>query len=180
MINKLIPLLTFDFLDYFKKYDLKDKICVEIGSGDSTIYWSNYFKKIISYENDLNYFNDIKEKTKNMLNVNILKLQKDIFSDVIFKKNINEADVVIIDNNPNFIDREKFCIFVDKNKNEKSLIVLDNGTWNLNAYHYMLKNYFCMDFPGKNKDNEITVTSLFFKKKTHEYMNYTKLENIVN
>ena len=177
MINKLIPRLTFDFLDYFKKYDLKDKICVEIGSGDSTIYWSNYFKKIISYENDLNYFNDIKEKTKNMLNVNILKLQKNIFNDVIFKKNINEADVVIIDNNSNYIKRKDFCIFVKENKNKNSLIVLDNGTWNINAYNYLIEHFFCLDFPGINKQNELTVTSLFFEEKKKEYFDYTILKN---
>jgi hypothetical protein len=169
MINKLIPLLTFDFLDYFKKYDLKDKICVEIGSGDSTVYWSNYFKKIISYENDLNYFNDTKEKTKNISNVEVLKLEKNIFNDVNFKKNIYESDVIIIDNNPNYIDRKYFCMFVNENKNEKSLIVLDNGTWNMDAYEYLIKNFFCLDFTGLNKKNELTVTSLFFERKKEEY-----------
>lgn len=176
MKNESIPLLTYDFLNYFKKYDLKDKICVEIGSGDSTIYWSNYFKKIISYENDINYLNDIKEKTKNILNVDILKLEKNIFNDVNFKKNINESDVIIIDNNPNYIERKDFCIFVNENKNEKSLIILDNGTWNIAAYEYLIKNFFCLDFPGINKENELTVTSLFFKKKIKEYFNYTVLK----
>jgi hypothetical protein len=177
MINKLIPLLTFNFLDYFKKYDLKNKICVEIGSGDSTIYWSNYFKKIISYENDLNYFNDIKQKTKNMLNVEILKLEKNIFYDVNFKKNINESDVIIIDNNPNYIKRKDFCVFAKENKKEEGLIVLDNGTWNIDAYDYLIKHFFCLDFPGINEQNELTVTSLFFKERKKEYFNYTILNN---
>jgi hypothetical protein len=172
-LNELIPRLTYDFIDHFKKYDLKDKICVEIGSGNSTIYWSNYFKKIISYENDLNYFNDIKQKTKNMLNVEILKFEKNIFYDVNFKKNINEADVIIIDNNPAFIDRKNFCVFAKENKKEESLIVLDNGTWNIDAYDYLIKNFFCLDFPGINKNNKLTVTSLFFQKKTEAYFNFS-------
>jgi hypothetical protein len=172
-LNELIPTLTYDFINYFKKYDLKDKICVEIGSGDSTFYWSNYFKKIISYENDLNYFNDIKQKTKNMLNVEILKFEKNIFYDVFFKKNIYEADVIIIDNNPAFIDRKDFCVFAKENKKEESLIVLDNGTWNIDAYDYLIKNFFCLDFPGINKNNMLTVTSLFFKKKTENYFDFS-------
>ena len=175
MKNESIPLLTYDFLNYFKKYDLKGKICVEIGSGDSTVYWSNYFKKIISYENDLNFFNDVKEKTKNMSNVEILKFEKNIFDDVNFKKNIYEADVIIIDNIPNYISRKDFCFFSKENKKKESIIVLDNGTWNIDAYQYMFENFFCLDFPGKNKFNEITVTSIFFKEKTKEYMNYTVL-----
>jgi hypothetical protein len=173
------PNLTFNFLNYLNSFNLKEKICLEIGAGESTIYWSNLFKKVISYENDLIFLTKLKKKCKNISNIKLFNFDKNIFNKKKFKKNVELADYIIIDNNPNFIDREKFCIFVNKNKNKKSLIVLDNGTWNLNAYNYMLKNYFCMDFPGKNKDNEITVTSLFFKKKTHEYMNYTKLENIV-
>jgi hypothetical protein len=163
--NELIPLLTYDFLNYFKKYNLKNKICVEIGSGDSTVYWSNYFKKIISYENNLNYFNDVKEKTKNILNVEVLKYEKNIFNDINFKKNIYEADIIIIDNNPNYLNRKDFCVFAKENKKKESMIVLDNGTWNTDAYQYMLDNFFCQDFPGKNKSNQATVTSIFFEEK---------------
>lgn len=170
-------MLTFDFLNYFKKYNLKDKICIEIGSGDSTVYWSNYFKKIVSYENDLNCLNSIKEKTKNILNIEILKLEKNIFNDVNFKKYINKADVIIIDNNPAFIKRKDFCVFAKENKKEESLIILDNGTWNIDAYDYLISNFFCLDFPGINKENELTVTSLFFEKKRKEYFNYTILKN---
>jgi hypothetical protein len=169
MENNLIPKLTFTFLDYFKKYDLKDKICVEIGSGNSTVYWSNYFKKIISYENGFDYFKDTKEKTKNILNVEVFKFDKTIFEDFNFKKNIEIADFIIIDNDSNFIDRKEFCIFSKQNKKKECCIILDNGTWNLDAYNYMLDNFFCLDFPGINIVNDVTVTSIFFKEKTKEY-----------
>ena len=175
MKNNSTPLLTYNFLNYFEKYNLKNKICVEIGSGDSTIYWSNYFKKIISYENDLNFFNDVKEKTKNISNIEVLKYEKNIFNDDNFKKNINEADVIIIDNDANYINRKHFCFFAKKNKKKESMIILDNGTWNIEAYQYMFDNFFCLDFPGQNKYNEVTVTSIFFEEKTKEYVNYTIL-----
>ena len=165
MIDKPIATLTLSFLDFFKKTNFKDKICVEIGSGDSTIYWSEYFKKIISYENNLDYLNELKKRTKNILNIDVLKFEKKIFSDIYFKKNINDADVIIIDNDPTFINRKNFCIFAKENKKKESLIILDNGTWNLDAYNYLKKNFFCLDFPGLNKANELTVTSLFFEQR---------------
>lgn len=165
MINKPIPTLTLSFLDFFKKTNFKDKICVEIGSGDSTIYWSEYFKKIISYENNLNYLNELKKRTKNILNIDVLEFKKNIFSNIYFKKNIHDADVIIIDNDPDFISRKDFCIFAKENKKEKSLIILDNGNWNIDAYDYLIKNFFCFDFPGLNKTNELTVTSLFFEER---------------
>ena len=55
------------------------------------------------------------------------------------------------------------------------MIILDNGTWNIEAYQYMFDNFFCLDFPGQNKYNEVTVTSIFFEEKTKEYVNYTIL-----
>jgi len=170
MINTPIPTLTLNFLDYFKKYDLKNKICVEIGCGDSTIYWSKYFKKIISYENNLNYLNELKKRTKNILNIDVLKFEKKIFNDIHFKKNINDADVIIIDNDPTFINRKNFCIFAKKNKKKESLIILDNGNWNIDAYDYLIKNFFCFDFPGLNKTNELTVTSLFFEERKKYFL----------
>ena len=83
----------------------------------------------------------------------------------ILKKNINDADVIIIDNDPTFINRKNFCIFAKENKKEKSVIILDNGNWNIEAYNYLIKIFFCCDFPGLNKTNELTVTSLFFEER---------------
>ena len=34
------------------KIDLKNKNLLEIGSGESTVYWSNYFGQVCSYEDD--------------------------------------------------------------------------------------------------------------------------------
>ena len=169
MKNDLIPILTSNFLNYFKTINLNNKICVEIGSGNSTIYWSNYFKKIISYENNIDYYNKIKNCIKNINNIELLEFNKNIFDDLNFKKNIQKADVIIIDNDPKFINRKYFCVFAKKNRKKDNIIILDNGTWNLDAYDYMLNNFFCLDFPGINRDNEVTVTSIFFKEKTKEY-----------
>jgi hypothetical protein len=106
-----------------------------------------------------------------------VKLEKNIFNDLDFKKNINEADITIIDNNPKYIKRKDFCIFVKENKNKNGMIVLDNGTWNIDAYDYLIKNFFCLDFPGVNKENELTVTSLFFEERKKEYFEYIISKN---
>jgi hypothetical protein len=33
----------------------------------------------------------------------------------------------------------------------------------------LLNYFFCQDFPGINMENQITVTSLFFERKTDKY-----------
>jgi hypothetical protein len=154
------PLLTDSFLDYFVSHKLQDKILVEIGAGDSTIFWGKHFNKVISYESDGRYFDYLKEKI-NKDNTELILFDNNIFEDSKFLANIKIADYIIIDNNPMHIDRYYFCRYAKENKKESCPIILDNGTWNLWAYQYLQHYFFCMDFPGVNKADELTVTSMF-------------------
>jgi hypothetical protein len=38
----------------------------------------------------------------------------------------------------------------------------------MQAFMFLRNNYYCMDFPGKNKWNEDTVTSIFFTEKNNQ------------
>jgi hypothetical protein len=170
--NSYYPLLTHNFLNYFVNDTLNDKILLEIGSGDSTLFWENHFSKVISYEDDHTFF----IKLSNIVGTNKTELyffDHKIFEDMTFLKNVQRADYIIIDNNPNNIDRTFFCEFVKKYKKDSSSIILDNGTWNLNAYNCLLQDFFCKDFPGTNKKNELTVTTIFDTKRDLKYFNYT-------
>lgn len=167
-IDDTIPTLTYPFLDYFSNYNLEDKILLEIGSGNSTLFWENKFKKVISYENDISYFNHISSKIKND-STELLFYDLGIFEDKKFIQNIKIADYIIIDNNPLFIPRGSFSIFSHKNMKKDATIILDNGTWNLDAYNYLIKHFFVKDFPGLNNYNQLTVTSIFSPQKTDDY-----------
>ena len=48
------PNLTNSFVSFFINSfrDIKNKTLLEIGSGESTVYWSNYFGQVCSYEDD--------------------------------------------------------------------------------------------------------------------------------
>jgi len=169
-----MPLLTYDFLNYFVNDSLKSKTLLEIGSGDSTLFWQTYFGKVLTYEHDPNYYNSLKDKiNNNITELNLFDIH--VFNDSKFRNDVNLADYIIIDNDPNYVDRYHFCKFVVENKKHNSSIILDNGTWNLSAYKYLNQYFFCKDFPGINRDNEITVTSIFEVKRTPEYYDYTKI-----
>jgi len=166
------PLLTHNFLNYFVNDTLNDKILLEIGSGDSTLFWENHFSKVMSYEDNYDFFIRLNGKI-NSKKTNLNLFNQSIFEDVTFLKSVQEADYIIIDNNPNNIDRTFFCEFVKTYKKDSSSIILDNGTWNLNAYNCLLQDFFCKDFPGTNKENELTVTTIFDIKRDPKYFNYT-------
>ena len=169
------PNLTNSFVSFFINSfrDLKDKTLLEIGSGESTVYWSNYFGQVCSYEDDPQWASTINVSDNVDL---VLNNPSTIFEDDFFKRRIETSDFIIIDNNPKVLPRERFCEFVEKHQSDNSQVILDNCTWNLDAYNFMLGRYFCMDFPGQNKSGETTVTSLFFAKKTSKYFSPEQIE----
>ncbi len=160
----LLPTLTYSFIEYFKNIDTKNKTLLELGSGNSTIYWQNFFSKIYSYDNNLEYQQTFHDKIDTKV-VELLHFDKDIFTNKTFIAHVQAADYIIIDNNPKFIGRDLFCKFTLKNMNEDCFIILDNGDWNPKAYLYLFDNMFCRDFPGLNTANEDTLTSIFFGRR---------------
>ena len=170
--NESLPLLTYDFIEYMSQKKLDDKILVEIGSGDSTLYWETKFKKVISYENNHFFYEKIL-KTKSKESTEIKLFDQTIFYSNNFLNDVRKADYIIIDNRPDFISRYDFSVFCKKNMKLGSSIVLDNGTWNLEAYSYLVNQFFVKDFPGKNKNSELTVTSIFEKLRDLKYYEYT-------
>ncbi len=173
------PLLTHGFVDYLTHPDrnLSGKTLLEIGSGDSTIYWASHFKEVCSYEHDTEWVTELNSNYEIPDNVCLRHYEPNsIFSDDEFINRVRESDYVVIDNNPRVIPRGIFSKFVAEKMKEDARIVLDNGTWNMDAYVYLIQNFFCLDFPGINKNNELTVTSLFFSRKTANYFNYTTID----
>ena len=62
-----------------------------------------------------------------------------------------------------YISRRTFAQIINKYRKEESIIVLDNGTWNMDTYRFLRENYYCIDFPDE-RDGKKTETSVFFKK----------------
>ena len=161
-MKKTIPLLTFDFIDWIEEQDTKEKIIIEFGSGDSTIYFSNKFKKVITYEDEVEWINLIKSKgidnvVVNHLDYNFYKKEPNYFT---------EADFILIDNNPR---NKNLRLYVAQNLIEKinyqNILILDNSNWNSDCYFYLRTKYKSFkDFIGLNYKSETTVTSVFYDR----------------
>ena len=159
------PDLSADFLDWIKKNNFIDKTIVEIGSGYSTIFFTKYFNFVYSFEDNEEWFKTIKEITneKKINNLKLSKFDTETIKNDDFIGLISTADVFLIDNNPMYISRRTFAQIINKYRKEESIIVLDNGTWNMDTYRFLRENYYCIDFPDE-RDGKKTETSVFFKK----------------
>ena len=173
---KPYPLLTKNFIEFFIKKDLSEKVLLELGSGLSTIFWADYFRKVYTYESDPNWIKKLEEYGIPK-NVEIFKVKdRTIFEDFKFVTQIKNSDYIIIDNDSTPIPRIDYAKFITLHKKEESQIILDNGTWQPIVYKFLQENFFCRDFPGTNIDKQITVTSLFFERKTEKYDHIHYLE----
>jgi hypothetical protein len=163
-MSSITPLLTNTFLKFFLNLDLKDKTYLEIGAGDSTIFFSKYFKQVISFEDSHVWYDKI-----DMLKIPNVDLHFFRFNTVFGEETKNklryylkEADYIMIDNDPSRTTRTAFAHFIDKHKTPNSIIILDNGEKNIEALTFLKNNYYCLDFPGKRNDESFSVTSIFF------------------
>ena len=170
-MKKPYPLLTPTFIEYFIQKDLKNKTLLELGSGLSTIFWADYFKEVYTYDNNPNWIQKLKNEYGIPKNVELnVENPNTIFKDSKFLDYVKNCDYIIIDNDPNHIPRGIYTQYVIIHKKEDSQIILDNSTWNHDAYKILLDYFFCRDFPGTNMENQITVTSLFFEKISDKYI----------
>ena len=164
----IAPLLTKNFLRYFNKLKTKTKTYLEIGSGDSTIYFSKHFKKVISLEDNKTFFNIISNNKPK--NVDIKFFNRKNIGNLLKTELDKKPNYVMIDNNPCYISRFDIAKFIHFNKQNDCIILLDNGNWNMQTFMFLRTNYYCMDFPGLNKHNQNTVTSIFFTGKNSNYV----------
>ena len=162
------PLLSPEFLDWIKKGNFSKSTILEIGSGESTLFFSNYFKYVHSFEDDPEWLDKTKKNIELVDNVEINKFDNTIFNNEDFIYKISNSDVILIDNNPKNIGRHEFAYFVHHHKKKGSIIILDNGDWNIDAYEFLRSKYYCLDFLRKDKreDNQLTQTSVFFHLRT--------------
>ena len=180
--DKQLPLLTWSFLDFIKTLDLKEVTLHELGSGGSTIWFSEIFKYVKSYETN----NDWYKKLKPLLKDNVfLKLSE---LDDIYKCSIKfkPTDWLLID------FAGKRTKFINKliglsDDQIPAQVILDNPEWYRNGAKLLNdRGYTEIPFFGfKSGESIIACTSLFilknhFKLKTLTEFHYPMFSKKMN
>jgi 16S rRNA A1518/A1519 N6-dimethyltransferase RsmA/KsgA/DIM1 with predicted DNA glycosylase/AP lyase activity len=155
------PLLTESFIKWLNKQELKNSTIIEFGSGESTEYFNNLFKKTISFEHDPKWYEFTKSKNLNRTEIHLLN--ENVFDD--YYTNIKEADYILIDNDPNYMTRGFIASMVLEKCHTDAQIILDNSEGHPHAYTYLSGMHInTSNFTGKNKLNQMTTTSLFYER----------------
>ena len=180
--SKHQPLLTWPFIDFINTLDLKNIILHELGAGSSTIWFSNKFKNIESYETNQDWYEKLKPLIKSNVSLKLTKLENIYECKIQFKSN----DWLLID----FAGkRTKFIQELVKLSDDliPAQIILDNSECYRNGARILIdRGYSEIPFFGfKSGKSIIDCTSLFilknhFKLKTLTEFHYPMFSNKMN
>ena len=165
------PMLSLPFLDWFESYDFSAFNLIEFGSGNSTNYFAEKVKNVISFETDLYYFNSLKPNLLNNVDYKFIE------SDDLTTK---QLDIVIDEKTIIFVDCAANRFLTTKNIFKLKLpniFILDNSERYKNTCKYIYsKGYTEIPFWGiRLEEPEEACTSVFIKntfnmiEKNYEY-----------
>lgn len=153
--NNPIPWFTYPAIDYLCQLDLSDKVMLEWGSGNSSLFFSKKVKNIYSIEHDENWYNKIKGMN--------IDNQKIIWADSNYELKPEELnisfDIILIDG----IKREACSEKAHSMLTKGGLIILDNSDRHPNiALKYRDLGFIEVDFHGFGPINDYTWTTSIF------------------
>ncbi len=143
-----IPWLTYSSIHFInQKLNLRPMSVFEFGSGNSTIWFSSRVERIISIENDIDFYNRMLKKFSTISNISYeLKTLNDNYSSKI-QEYENAFDILIIDGRER-VQCAKNCI---KALKKDGIIIFDNSDriQYQEAYDFIEENQFKkLEFKG--------------------------------
>ncbi len=162
-----IPWYTYPAIEYLSQFDYTNKKVFEFGCGYSSLFWARRAGKVISIEDNLDWF-DKWQKEFNEPNLNVKwRDEGEIYEQAIFEEN-EKYDVIVIDGK-----RRNFCAETAvKALNDGGMIILDDSDRVNTSAEYVktidiLKSadLLQVDFYGFCPMNNYTkTTSVFFSR----------------
>ena len=153
-----IPWFTYPAIEFLNQFNYTEFDIFEWGSGNSSFYFAQKCKSIISIEINSEWY-DLNNEYKLKNQTFILSNEENFDSEIM---NFNQSfDIIIIDS----IKRNECAKTALKKLKENGLIILDNSERHPEICQFLRENNFTeIDFHGFGPINNYTWTSsIFFK-----------------
>ena len=153
-----LPWITFPAIEYLAQLDLREKALFEWGSGESTLFFAERCKSVISVDHDPHYYALYKDRAPN---AEVYLRDISNFAEVIDDFN-TIFDVIAIDSER----RADCCKKALKHLSSGGLIIFDNSNWHGACCKLMRDaGLIQVDFHGMGAHNDYAwTTSLFFTR----------------
>ena len=154
------PLLTWPFLDFVDGLDVGRESLLELGAGESTLWFSSRFARVRSFETDAEWFRALSARVGPNVELTQAGLAQLEDADIAYRK----EDWVLVDfagKRTRFLSR----FFAGLARDDRpAVVVLDNADWYRRGADILKQNdYVEIPFYGfKSGQSWISCTSLFF------------------
>lgn len=118
-----IPWYSYPAIEYIKQLDFSDKSVFEYGSGNSTRFWAERCKKLVSVEDNREWFDKIKTKIPATVEYLFFEHKNEYIESI--RQFPNEFDFIIIDGSY----RYDCAVEALKKLRNDGFIILDNSDW---------------------------------------------------
>jgi hypothetical protein len=167
-----IPWYTYPAIEYLRNLDFTDKTVFEYGSGNSTLFWADRVKRIVSVEDNADWFNKINLKRKSNSEL-LLRPSKHEYIHAIHEKN-DIYDIVITDGN----HRPECARQLEGRVHDNGMVMLDNSDWFKNTARFIREafDFIEVDFHGFGTVNGYTWTTSLFISRNARYNSLQALQ----
>jgi hypothetical protein len=151
-----LPWFTYPAIEYLQQLNLKDKVILEWGTGNSSLFFSERAETICSIEHNLDWHHKI--LSLNIFNQNLQYREEAKYVEAI-KDFHQRFDIIVIDG----ILREKCAAISLEYIKDDGLIILDNSDRDPQIAEYFRENNLIeVDMHGFGPINDYTWTTSFF------------------
>lgn len=160
--GKPIPWFTYPAIEYLLQFDLSKKSVFEYGSGNSTLFWEKIARKVISVEDDREWFDRIRKKHLGSNNIELLYYPEKLSYIRSIKDCKIAFDIIIIDGSY----RAECARVAVKKLKKGGMIILDNADWMPDIARFLRSHGLIeIDMAGFSPINHrTTTTSLFIRR----------------
>jgi len=123
-----LPWYTYPAIDFIKFRDYQDKLVLEFGGGQSTLWWAKHAKHVVTLEGDEQWYNQIKQgmpSNVSLHNVTMQSAESNVadVNRVLSEHSYSKYDVIVIDGLHRFEMIEVALNYL----NEGGAIICDNA-----------------------------------------------------
>lgn len=156
-----IPLYTYPLIEYLSQLDLSEHSVFEFGSGQSSLFWRERARSVISVENNREWFERIGRDSPANHRLVLKEGQMEFCSSILDYE--EGFDVIVVDGAEN---RYECALNAVKKLNSGGFVILDNSDWYPNTSRYLRESDLLqMDMCGfKPTAHHTSVTSLFLHR----------------
>lgn len=170
MAGQPIPWYTYPAIEYISQFDLTAMNIFEYGCGNSSLFWASRAKKVVSIENNQEWYNKILDKAPENLEL-LLRDTREEYINCIDDFDL-KFDIIVIDGAYRYDTSEKALSRISSN----GLIIIDNSDRAVafdeysSATRLLRKEGFIQaDMSGFGPLNRYTWTTSFFFTKEFNF-----------